>query len=104
VQIEAREMRVPRRGREHPRRVRIVPHAPHARARARTEGDASLNRGAADAGQSRRFFDHGIGLEQIGVARIETAALEQPQHPCGDPREHDADLVVGRRGQRSELQ
>jgi hypothetical protein len=51
-----------------------------------------------------RLFDHGIGLEQIGVARIETAALEQPQHPRGDPREHDADLVVGRRGQRPELQ
>ena len=58
------------------------PHAPHARARARTEGDSSLNRGAADAGQSGRFFDHGIGLEQIGFARVETAALEQPAAPA----------------------
>jgi homoaconitase/3-isopropylmalate dehydratase large subunit len=25
------------------------------------------------------------------------AALEQTLHPCGDPREHDADLFIGRR-------
>jgi hypothetical protein len=62
VQIEASEMRVPGRGRQHPRCVRIVPHALHARTRARTERDAPLDRGAADAGQSGRFFDNGIGL------------------------------------------
>ena len=35
---------------------------------------------------------------------IEAATLEQTLHPGGDPLEHDADLVVGRRGQRPELQ
>ena len=63
VEVEARETRVPGGGREHPRRVGIVPYAPHAGARARTERDAPLNRGVADAGQRGRFFDSGIGLE-----------------------------------------
>ena len=103
VEIEAREVRVPRRGREHPRRVGIVRHAPDACARTRPERDAPLNRGAADAGPRRRFFDDGIGLEYIGVAGIEAAALEQTLHSRGDPREHDTDLVIGWRRQGTEL-
>lgn len=91
-------MRVPGRRREHPGCVGIVPHAPHAGARARTERDAPPDRSAADASQSGRFFDHGIGLEEVSVAGIETAAFEQTLYPRGDPREHDADLFVGRRG------
>lgn len=104
MQIEAREMSVPGGGRQHPWRVGIVPHAPHAGARARTERDSPLNRGAADAGQSGRFFDNGIGLEEVGIAGIETATLEEPLHPRGDPREHDADLFIGRRRQGPETE
>ena len=59
VEIEAIEVRVPRRRREHPRRVRIGPHPPHARPRAGAERNAALDRGTADAGQSRTFLDHG---------------------------------------------
>jgi hypothetical protein len=83
-------MRVPGGGREHPRRVGIVPHAPHAGARARTERNSALNRGAADAGQRGRFFDNGIGLDEVGIAGIETATLEQAPHPLahGDARQH----------------
>ena len=47
VQIEAREVRVPRHGREH--RGGSAPHAPYAAARARTERDAPLDRGAVDS-------------------------------------------------------
>jgi hypothetical protein len=36
VQIEAREVRVPRSGRQHPRRVGIGPNTPHTRPRAGT--------------------------------------------------------------------
>ena len=38
------------------------------------------------------------------MARIEPAPLEQPLHPRGDPREHDADLVIRRGRQRPELE
>jgi hypothetical protein len=102
VEIEAREMRAPGGGREHPRRVGIVPHAPHPGAGARTESDSPLNRGAADARQSRGFFDHRVQLRRIGVARIQAAALEQTLHPCGDPRKHDAHLFIRRRRQGPE--
>jgi SMP-30/gluconolaconase/LRE-like protein len=54
VQVEAREMRVPGGRREHPWRVEIVPHAPNAGARARTERDAPLNRGAAEGSKTTR--------------------------------------------------
>jgi hypothetical protein len=104
VEIEAREMRVPGNGREPPRRVGIIPQAPHPAARARSERESPLDRGAADAGQSGGFFDHRVRRGQIAIAGIEAAALEQTPHPLGDPREHDADLVVGRRGQRTEIE
>jgi hypothetical protein len=35
---------------------------------------------------------------------IEPAPLEQPLHPRGDPREHDADLLVHRRRERMEIE
>jgi hypothetical protein len=98
VKIETRQMRVPRRRREHPRRVGIVPDVPYARPRERTECGSPLNRCAADAGERGRFFDNGIGLEYLRFAGIEAAALEQPLHA----REHEAHLVIGRRGQRPE--
>jgi hypothetical protein len=104
VQIEARQMRVPGSGREHPRRVGIVPHAPHARARASTESDSPLDRGAADAGQNGRFFHHWVRRRQVSVARIAATALEQALHPRGDPREHGADLFIRRRRQRPEAE
>ena len=46
----------------------------------------------------------GVRWGQIGVAGVEAAVLEQTPHPLGDPREHDADLVVGRRGKRTEIE
>jgi hypothetical protein len=61
-----------------------------------------LNRGAADAGQGGRFFDHGIRPEYTGFAAIETAPLEQTLHSRGDPHEQDADLFIGRRREGSE--
>jgi hypothetical protein len=61
-------------------------------------------RGAADAGQHGRFLDHGIGLGEVGIAGIETAAPEETLHPHGDPREHDADLVIRRGRQRPEIE
>ena len=82
-------------GGEHPRCVGIGPHAPHARARTRTERDALLNRGAADPGQGRRFFNHGIpgrGRHRWDRGRD----LEQMLHPRGNPLEHDADFVIER--------
>jgi len=103
VQIEPHEVRVPRRGREHPGRVGIGPHAPHAATRARTERDAPLDRGAADAGQGGRVFHHRIGLQQVGIAGFEPAAFEQTLHPRSDPRQHDADLLVRRRRQGPEI-
>jgi len=51
-----------------------------------------------------RFVDHGIGLAHVGIAGIEPAALEQALHPRGDPREHAANFLVGRRRQGSELE
>ena len=75
VEIEARQMGVPGSRGEHSRCVGIVPHAPHARARTRTERDLPLKRGAADPGQGRRFFDHGIGPDEVGIAGIEAATF-----------------------------
>ena len=63
-----------------------------------------LNRGAAEAGQHGRFFDHGIGLGRVSIPRIKPAPLEQPLHPRGHPREHDADLVVCRRRQGPKIE
>jgi hypothetical protein len=48
-------------------------------------------------------FHHRIGLQQVGIAGIEPAAFEQALHPRGDPCQHDADLLVRRRRQGSEL-
>jgi len=84
VQIKPPEMRVPRRGREHPGRVRVGAHAPDARPCPRPERDAPLDRGAADPGQRGRVRDHRIGLAPLRVAGIEPAAPEQALHARGD--------------------
>jgi hypothetical protein len=97
VEIEARQMGVPGGRGEHPRFVGIVPHAPHARAHTRTERDSPLNRGAADPGQGRRFFDHGVGPDEVGIAGIEAATFEQMLHPRGNPLEHDVDFIIRQR-------
>jgi hypothetical protein len=104
VEIEAVEVRVPRRRREPPRRVGIPANTPHARPRAGTERNAALDRGAADAGQSRRFLDHRVGPEYVGVTRVEPSTAEQTPHARRDPREHDTNLLVRRRWQRVEIE
>src|SRR2546429_9511019 len=45
-----------------------------------------------------------IRLNPIGFSGIEPAAPEQALHPRGDPRQHAADLIIGRRRQRPELE
>jgi hypothetical protein len=104
VEIEARQMGVPEGRGEHPCCVGIVPHAPHTRARTRTERDSPLNRGAADPGQGRGFFDHGIGPDEVGIAGIEATTFEQMLHPRGNAREHDADFVIRQEWERPEIE
>jgi hypothetical protein len=77
-----------------PRATRARPH----------ENRAPLNRGAADPGQGRRFFDHGIGPDEVGIAGIEAATFEQMLHPRGNPLEHDADFVIRRGWERPEIE
>ena len=60
VEVEAVELRVPGRGGDDPRGVRLLAQAPHAAARAAPHGDAPLDGGAADAGEGCRFLGEGI--------------------------------------------
>ena len=53
VEVEAVEMRVPGGGRDDPRGVRLLAQTPHTSARAPPDGDAPLDRGAADGGEDR---------------------------------------------------
>src|SRR5438552_4156447 len=93
MEVEAIEMRVPRGAGEDPRGVRLLAHAPHAGARAAPQSDAPLDRGAADAGQGRRFFREDIRRRHVGLD-IEAPAPKEAPHSRADRREYDANLFV----------
>jgi hypothetical protein len=102
VQIEAGDVRVPRRAGQYPRRVRLLPHPPHARARTAAERDAAPVRSTTDAGESRGLFNHRVRPREFGIVAIETPAPEKTPHPRVDRREQDADLFIRRRGRGPE--